>query len=72
MRKRTNALRSLYQRTKNNNNLRESRRVHYATAKTAYQAAIKRKKTLSWKKHSTATSPMNPWNGIYKIAWGKT
>ena len=68
MRKRTNALRRLYQRTKNNNGLRERRRVQYTTAKTAYQAAIRKEKTLSWKKHCTATSPTNPWNGIYKIA----
>ena len=58
-------------RTKYNNDLRESRRVQYASAKTEYQAAIK-KKTISWKKHSTATSPTNQWNRIYKIASGKT
>jgi hypothetical protein len=46
MRKRTKALRRLYQRNKNNNGLRESRRVQYATAKTAYQATIKRKKNI--------------------------
>jgi hypothetical protein len=72
MRKRTNALRRLYKRTKNNNNLRESRRNQYTTAKIEYQSAIKREKTISWKKHCTATSPMNPWSEIYKIASGKT
>ena len=72
MRKRTNALRRLYQRTKNNNGLRESRSVQYATAKTAYQAATRKEKTLSCKKHCTAASPTNPWNGTYKIASGKT
>jgi len=35
MRKRTNALRRLYQRTKNNSDLRESRRTQYAIAKVA-------------------------------------
>ena len=71
MRKRTNVLRRLYQRTKNNNDLRESRMFQYATAKTAYQAARKGK-TISWKKHCTATSPTNPSNGIYRISTGKT
>ena len=69
MRKRTNALRRLYQRTKNNNDLRESSRDQYTTAKTAYQAAIKKgKNNILGEKICTATSPTNPWNGIYKIA----
>jgi len=72
MRKRTNSIRRLYQRTKNNNNLRETRRKQYAKAKTEYQSAIKKEKTISWKKHCTATSPTNPWTEIYKIAAGKT
>jgi hypothetical protein len=62
MRKRTNTLRRLYQRTKNNSDLRESRRNQYTIAKTAYQAAIKKEKTNSWKQHCTVTSPTNPWN----------
>jgi hypothetical protein len=72
MRKRTNALRRLNQRTKNNNDLRESRRNQYTTAKTEYQSSIKKEKTISWKKHCTATSPTNPWTEIYKIVSGKT
>jgi len=44
MRKRRNALRRLYQRIKNNNDLRESRRKQYTTAKTLYQSAIKKEK----------------------------
>jgi hypothetical protein len=27
---------------------------------------------MSWKKHCTATSPTNTWNGIYRIALGKS
>jgi len=44
MQKRTNTLRRLYQRTKIKNDLRESRRDQYTTAKTAYQAAIKKRR----------------------------
>jgi hypothetical protein len=44
MRTRTNALRRLYQRTKNNNDLRESRRNQYTKAKSEYQSAIKKGK----------------------------
>jgi hypothetical protein len=40
MRKRTNALRRRYQRTTNNNELRESRKNQYQEEKTKYQAAI--------------------------------
>jgi hypothetical protein len=68
MRKRTNALRRLYQRTKNNNDLRESRRDQYTTAKKTYQVAINKEKKISWKIYCTAASPTNSWNGIYKIA----
>ena len=44
MRQRTNALRILYQRTKNNNELRDSRNNQYTKAKTEYQAAIRKRK----------------------------
>jgi len=47
MRKRTNALRKLYQRTKNSNDLSENRKKQYTIAKTAYQAAIRKEKTNS-------------------------
>ena len=72
MGKRTNALRRLYQKTKNNNDLRESRKNQYTVAKTAYQAAIRKEKTNSWKQHCTSPSPTNPWNVVYKLASGKT
>jgi hypothetical protein len=45
MRKRTNALRRRYQRTTNNETLRENRKGQYNKAKADYQMAIKRKKT---------------------------
>jgi len=63
MRKRTNALGRLYQRTKNNY-LRESRRDQYTTAKTPYQAAIKNGKTIPWKKilHCNITDESMEWD----------
>ena len=71
MRKRTNALRRRYQRTTTNEPLRESRKRQYNKAKADYQTAIKREKTMSWKKYCTLTPANNPWNEVYKIAKGK-
>jgi len=72
MRKRTNALRRRYQRTTNNEELRENRKNQYTKANKEYEAAIKRAKIRLWKQHCTATSPNNPWNEIYKLANNKT
>ena len=60
MRKRTNALRRLYQRTKNNNDLREGPIRH---SEDSISSSHKKEK-MSWKKHCTETSPTNAWNGI--------
>jgi len=46
MRKRTNALRRRYQRTTNNQELRENRKNKYTKAKKEYLAAIKRKNKI--------------------------
>jgi septum formation inhibitor MinC len=72
MRKRTNALRRLYQRTTTNEALRECRKERYNKAKSEYQTAIKREKTKSWKQYCTLTPANNPWNEVYKLATGKT
>jgi len=45
MRKRINALRRRYQRTTNNDELRERRKNQYHDEKTEYQTAIKREKS---------------------------
>jgi hypothetical protein len=68
MRKRINALRRRYQRTTNNDNLRESRKNQYHNEKTKYQAALKREKIKSWKEFCNLTSSTNPWNAVYKLA----
>jgi len=72
MRKRTNALRRQFQRTTNNESLRESRKRQYNKAKADYQTAIRREKTRSWKNYCTLTPANNPCNEVYKIATGKT
>jgi phosphatidate phosphatase PAH1 len=71
MRKKTNALRRLYQRTKNNEELRESRKQKYFEAKKKYQFEIIKKKFNSWKEYCNVTSSSNPWSHVYKLATGK-
>ena len=71
MRKKVNATRRRYQRTKNDENLRENRRKQYFEAKGIYQACIKKEKRESWKQYCNLTASTNPWNEIYKIASGK-
>jgi hypothetical protein len=60
MRKRTNALRRLYQRTRHNEVLREKRKTQYYESKVTYAATIERENIRSWKEFcevSTATNP---------------
>jgi hypothetical protein len=71
-RKRLNALRRRYQRTKNNEELREYRKNIYYEEKTKYQATIKKEKLKSWKEYCNLTPCTNPWNTIYKLALNKT
>jgi hypothetical protein len=51
--KKTNAQRRLYQRTRNNDELREKRKTQYSEGKAKYAATIKRGKIYPGK--STAT-----------------
>jgi hypothetical protein len=69
-RKRASALRRRYQRTLNNEELREYRKNQYFEGKKKYQAEIRKEKN-SWKQYCN-TSPNNPWNAAYKLASGKT
>jgi hypothetical protein len=69
--KKTNALKRRYQSTTSNEALRENRKTQYNKAKAEYQAAVRKEKTTSWKEYCT-TSPMNPWNEVYKLASNKT
>jgi hypothetical protein len=71
LRKRTNALRRLYQRTRNNEELREKRRTQYFECKATYATTIKREKLRSWKEYCNVSTATNPWGAIYKLAAGK-
>jgi DNA-binding transcriptional regulator YhcF (GntR family) len=70
MRKRVNAHRRLYQRTRNDEEHRESRKQTYVEEK--YQADIKEEKFNSWKEYCNVEASTNPWSQIYKLAAGKT
>ena len=71
LRKRTNVLWRRYQRTRNNEELRERHKAQYFKEKTKYAATIKRKKSRSWKEYCNTTTSVNPWNEVYKLAAGK-
>jgi len=66
LRKRTNALRRLYQRTRNNEELREKRKTQYFECKSTNAATIKREKIRSWKEYCDVSTATNPWGAIYK------
>jgi ribonuclease HI len=72
MRKRTNALRRRFQRTRLNEGLREQRKTRYLEEKARYETTIKREKIQSWKEYCNLTTSSNPWNEVYKLAAGKT
>jgi ATP-dependent Lon protease len=67
-----NALRRLYQRTKNNEELRNHRKNAYYEERKEYATTIKKEKIKSWKEYCNLTSHTNPWNAIYKLAANKT
>ena len=71
MRKRTNALRRSYQRTRKYEDLREQLKKVYLAGKSRYEATIKREKIRSWNEYCNLTSSSNPWNEVYKLAAGK-
>jgi hypothetical protein len=66
-----NALRRRYQRTKNNEELRDLRKNIYYEEKANYQATIKKEKIKSWKEYCNLTPSTNPWNATYKLATNK-
>jgi hypothetical protein len=74
MRKKINANRRLYQRTRSDEALRERRKATYMEAKSTYQAEIKKAKSTSWKEfcNVAASIRVNPWSQVYKLGTGKT
>ena len=71
LRKKVNAQRRKFQRTKDNNDLREHRKEQYLATKAEYAAAIRKERYTSWKEYCTTTSITNPWSGIYKTLAGR-
>ena len=71
LRKRTNALRRRYQRTTNNEILRQERKEKYFDGRRDYEGKMQEAKLKSWKKYCTINDGVNPWNITYKIAAGK-
>jgi hypothetical protein len=70
-RKRLNALRRRYQRTRNNEELRDLRKNIYYEEKANYRATIKKEKIKSWKEYCNLTPSTNPWKTTYKLATNK-
>jgi len=74
MRKRTNALRKIYQRTLNNEELRENNNNKKKVYRREKEKETKNEKERESKlmEYCNTTSPGNPWNEAYKLASGKT
>jgi len=68
MRKRVNAYRRLFQRTKHDEKLKEDRKKNYGEAKRTYQTEIKKEKLNSWKEYWNVTASTNPRSQVYKLA----
>ena len=71
MRKKVNANRRLYQRTKSDEVLRERRKATYMETKRTYQTEIKKAKSTSWKEYCNVAASVNSWSQVYKLAAGK-
>jgi hypothetical protein len=71
MRKRINALRRLYKRTRNNESLRENRKQKYFEEKKKYKYEIRKEKLNTWKEYCNVAASINPWSYVYKLATGK-
>ena len=71
LRKRTNALWRRYQRTTNNENLRQERKEKYFDGRRECEGKMQEAKLKSKKTFCTINDGVNPWNIVYKIASGK-
>ena len=68
LRKKVNALRRRYQRTINNDQLRQERKDQYMEGLRQYRSKINMQKMESWKEFCNITDGSNPWNAVYKLA----
>jgi hypothetical protein len=64
LRKRTNALRRKYQRTTNNENLRQERKEKYFNGRREDEVKMQEAKLKSWKTFCTINDGVNPWNMV--------
>ena len=71
MRKKIIAIRRRYQRTIQDSNLRETRKIQYLQEKRKYEATLRKAKIQTWKQYCNATMSSNPCNMVYKLATGK-
>ena len=71
LRKRVLSLRRRYQRARNDDNLRQERKLQYQEGKRHYQAKLQEEKLKSWKEFCSHITDSNPWNAVYKLASGK-
>ena len=72
MRKKVNVCRRLFQRTRNDEVVRENRKKKYLQAKRRYQEGIKKEKLNSWKEFCNVAASIKPWSQVYKLAAVKT
>ena len=70
LRKKTNAMRRRYQRQRATKHYERVERPN-TPKRRQYQAAVRKEKTRSWKEYCSVTSPINPWNEVYKLASNK-
>ena len=68
LREKVNALRRRYQRTLNNEDLRNERKIRYNEEKRQYRLKLQQEQFKSWRKYCSSTEKANPWNAIYKTA----
>jgi hypothetical protein len=59
------AMRRRFQRTKNDANLKQDRRIQYVEGNRTYQAKLQEVKLKSWKDFCSRTQSSNPWNLVY-------
>jgi len=69
--KRALALRRRYQSTRNDDNLRQERKLQYREGKRHYHAKLQEEKLKSWKEFCSHTTDSKPWNAVYKLESGK-
>jgi len=71
LRKRALALRRRYKRTRNDDNLRQERKLQYQEGKRKYQAKLQERNIKSWKDFCSRSADSNPWSAVYEQAAGK-